>query len=266
MSTGPFPQPHYPGFPPPHARPVGRSRSARPLVAAVLAVLTAAAIVVGTLLPSLRIRAFSGSTLEQTMTITAWGRTFDPQPTGAIGQFYANSHVALYGIPLSVIAAGLVAAAIAIMVSRRPGARVALIAAASAAVAAVFMLAMDVESSLSYEGAEGSTRQAFTSYDVGTGGWILGGAGLLALIAGLLAIGRGSRADDATPPQGFISPAASGYGRPVQAYPPPAQPYPPPGYGPPPRQDTPYKGTLPDEESTESRPPVWPPEPPGQRD
>jgi len=269
MSTGPFPQPHYPGFPPPHAPPVGRRRGVRPLVAAVFAVLAAAALVVGTLLPSLRVRFFSDGTLEQTMTISAWRRELDPAPTGSLAEFYAASHVALYGIPLSVIAAALLAGAVAtVLSSRRGGAagRVALIAAAAAAVAAVAMLAMDVDSSLSFEGAEGS-QDSLTTYDIGLGGWIIGGGGVLALLAGLLALGRSSRSpdDDPTPPQGFISPVASGYGQPVQGYPPPpAQSYPQPGYGPPPQRDAPHKGSLSGEEPSESRP--WPPEPPVQRD
>lgn len=242
MSTGPFPQPQYPGFPPPHARP-HRAGSTRAIVAAVLAVLAAAALVVGSFLPSVKMRFFSDGNLEESMTITSWNRTFDPAPTGSAAQYYAASHATLYGIPLAVIAAGLlVAAAVTVANSRRGGApgRTALIAAAAAALAGAFMLAMDVESSLSYEGADPSPGVT-TEYDIGLGAWIVVGGAVLALIAALLTLGRTNRADpDATPLEGFPAP--------VQGY------VTPPGHSPTPRLGP---------QGFPATPPPWTPVPPG---
>ncbi|HVW42332.1 MAG TPA: hypothetical protein VHC18_13365 [Amycolatopsis sp.] len=250
MSTGPFSQPNYPGFPPPHVRP-RRARNAGPVVAAVFAVLAAAALVVGSFLPSMKIRSLSNGRLQESLTITSWDRTIDPPPTGSLARYYAVSHVPLYGIPLAAIAAGLLVAAV-LVVARRGGAgRAAVTAAATAALAGVFMLAMDVESSLSYEDANPSPGSA-THYEIGLGSWIILGGAVLALIAALCTIGRTDNTDrDATPPQGFPAPVP-GYRPPAGYYqaPPPMAP---PGYpAAPPR--TPPRGFPPPQSSA----PAWP--------
>ena len=222
MSTGAFPQPNYPGFPPPQQRP-RRAVNAGTVVGATLAVVAAAALVAGSLLPSLKIRSFTDGALDQSLTITAWGRTFDPQPTGALARYYSASHVPLYGIPLAAIAAGLLAAAGIAVARRGRAARTALLAAATAALAAAFMLAMDLESSLSYAGGD-PTPGSTTDYTIGLGSWIIGGGAVLALIAALCSLGRTSRIDnDATPPQGFPAPP---YPPPPRAYAPRPQYYP----------------------------------------
>lgn len=259
---------------------------ARPIVAAVLTVAAAGLLIAGSFLPSAVVGHFSDGSRDQEILVTSWTRTFDPAPQGALAQYYSASHVPIYGIPLALGAAALLAAAlVSLLVARRsPGiARTVVIAAAAMAVAVAFMLAMDVESTLSYEGADPTDTAADrTVYDIGVGFWLVVGGAVLALAAGVLMLFRPrSTFSDATPPLGFRAPMyppagtwppAPGWQQPSppQGFPqPPVQPgpWPPsqPSWQPPPQQpgdpySQPTERTFPTRERTsESRPPAEPP-------
>jgi hypothetical protein len=207
--------------------------SPRAIIAAVLAILAAALIVVGTFLPSAVMHHLSDGKVDETTTVTSWHRTLDPAPEGTIAQYYNASHVPIYGIPLAVVGAALLAAAVvALVTARRTGgaARTTVVAAGAAAVAAAFMLAMDVQSTLSYGGADPSETPANKStYDIGLGFWLIAGGAVLALVAAGLMLVRGRPLSDDTPPQGFPAPVQYQRTPYYPQYPPPypQQPAPP---------------------------------------
>jgi hypothetical protein len=246
----------------------------RPIVAAVLTVAAAGLLVVGSFLPSAVVDHFSDGSRDQEMKVTSWTRTIDPAPEGTIAQYYSASHIPLYGIPLAVVAAALLAAAVVSLLAGRRSpsvARTAVIGAAAAAAAAAFMLAMDVQSTLSYEGADpGDTASNRTAYDPGLGFWLIAGGAVLALAAGILMLFRTrSTSSDVTPPQGFRAPAypqggAWPPGPTWQGYsqqPPAPQGFPPPGTYPQQPPQPPQPGAWPS-----SQPPsqsgAWPPSQP----
>ncbi|HVV10176.1 hypothetical protein [Amycolatopsis sp.] len=219
MTTGSFPQPQFAR----QAPPTKSTTRATVIVGAALAIVSAALIVVGTFLPLTK----THSQAEE-MTITSWKRTFDPPPEGTIAAIYAKSHTPLFGIPLSAIALVLlIGGVLALLNARRPGgaARAVLFAGAGAALAAALVLAAEVDSALSYNGAEPDGSK----YEIGLGGWLVAGGAVLAVIAAILVALRGKPATpngDATPPQGFPAPSAAQYPQRAQ-YPQYAQQYPP---------------------------------------
>jgi hypothetical protein len=228
--------------------------SPRAIIAAVLAVLAAALIVVGTFLPSAEMHHLSDGKLDETTTVTSWHRTLDPAPEGTLAQYYSASHVPIYGIPLAVVGAALLAAAVVALVTARRtsgAARTTMTAAAAAAVVAAFMLAMDVQSTLSYEGADPSDTPASKStYDIGLGFWLVAGGAVLALVATGLMLVRTRPFPDDTPPQGFPAPL------PVQYQRPPYRPQYPPPY--------PQQPAQPPPPVQQPAPPQQPPSPPEQ--
>ncbi|WAL67532.1 hypothetical protein ORV05_07050 [Amycolatopsis cynarae] len=174
-----------------------------PLIAAVLAVLAAALFAVGTFYPTAEMRQlFLGQQVRE-MLVTPWHRTIIPPPQGAAAQYYAASHVPLYGIPLCVIAGALFAGAVVTLLTVRRGggaARVTLTAASAAAVAAAVMLAMDVESTLSYQGADPTeTAASQTLYNAGLGFWLIAIGATLALLSTVLVLPKAAEAGPEEP-------------------------------------------------------------------
>lgn len=242
----------------------------RPIVAAVLTVAAAGLLIAGSFLPSAVVDHFSDGNQDQEMLVTSWTRTFDPAPQGALARYYSASHVPIYGIPLTLAAAGLVAAALVslLMARRSPGiARTVVNAAAAAAVAVAFMLGMDVQSTLSYEGADPTDTAADrTVYDVGLGFWLVVGGAVLALAAGVLMLLRTrSTFSDATPPQGFRAPMYPQAGT-WPSGPSWQRPSAPPGFPQPPVQPEARPGSWPPSQPFRQPPPQHPgyPRPPSE--
>lgn len=217
-------------------RGVRTARGPAPVVAAVLAVLAAALFVAATFFPVAEIRQLFLGQQIMDMLVTPWNRTIIPSPQGAAAQYYAASHVPLYGIPLCVIAGALLAGgAVTILTIRRGGgaARVTLTAAAAAALAAAVMLAMDVESTLSYQGADPTeTAASQTLYNAGLGFWLIAIGATLALLSAVLVLPRAAAPRPGAAPDAVRTPPM---GIPAQQAPetaPHQQPPPAPGPGP----------------------------------
>ncbi|WP_103342896.1 hypothetical protein [Amycolatopsis sp. CA-126428] len=272
MTAAPY---QYPYGPPPVQPPADPGAVFR-LLAAILGVLAAVLVITGSFLPQTSFDQVVDGKTESSQTISAWSRSFAVEPTGEAKKFYDNTHVARYGIPLTTGAVVLLAGAgLALAGARRSagpglrsGARTALVAGAAGVTAAVWMLGMDVSSTLSYETDEGTIK---SHYATGLGFWVLIGGGviaLLALVAAALAGRRAPAAAPAGPPPGPYQQQSRPYPVPPQQYGPPhpgypaSQPFPaqapppqtgpqPPPYGGPPSQpfpaqqaDDPYGGVT----------------------
>ncbi len=229
MTAAPY---QYPYGPPP-AQPPADPGAVFRLLAAILGALAAVLVIVGSFLPQTSFDQVVDGKTESSQTISAWSRSFAVEPTGEAKKFYDNTHVARYGIPLTTGAVVLLAGAgLALAGARRSagpglrsGARTALVAGAAGVTAAVWMLGMDVSSTLSYETDEGTIK---SHYATGLGFWVLIGGGIIALMALVAAALAGRRAPAAAP----AGPPPGPYQQQSRPYPVPPQQYgqPHPGY------------------------------------
>ncbi|QKV79330.1 hypothetical protein [Amycolatopsis sp. Hca4] len=261
MTAAPYPYSYGPPPTPPPADPGAVFR----LFAAILGVLAAALVIVGSFLPQTSFEQVVDDKTESSQTVSAWSRSFAVEPTGEAKKFYDQTHVARYGIPLTAASVVLLAGAgLALAGARRSagpglrsGARTALIAGAAGVTAAVWMLGIDVSATLTYETDEGTVKSHYTT---GIGFWLLVGGGIVALLALVSAALAGRQAPAAPaaagPPPGpyqqpsrpYPVPPQQQYAQPYQGYP-PSQPFPaqapqtgpqaPPAYGGPPSQPFP---------------------------
>ncbi|MFJ1764241.1 hypothetical protein ACIOD2_28250 [Amycolatopsis sp. NPDC088138] len=202
------PQPYSYGPPPmqrpqPPADPGGLFR----LLAGIFGALAAVLVLVGSFLPQTTFEQIVSGKTESSQTISAWSRSFGVEPSAEAAKFYENTHVAHYGIPLSVAAVILLAGAVLAFVGARrtaspgvrSGSRTALLVGGAGVVAAVWMLGMDVSATMSYESDDNSIK---SHYSTGTGFWLLLGAGVLAVAALAFALlaGRRVKAPAGPPP------------------------------------------------------------------
>ncbi|MEC3973907.1 hypothetical protein [Amycolatopsis sp. H20-H5] len=266
MTTPQFrpPQPQYqPGPPPPPPPPGPPSPGPSKLIASILAAVTAVLALVGSLLPLNVLKQSLSAERTIIQTVTAWSRTSDPAPTGAQADYYASTHVAYYGVPLTLLAVVLLAAAVlGVLTARRVegnGTRNLLLIGGSGLVATVLTLGMDVSSVLSYEHTDDTIK---LEYSTGLGFWLEIAAGVLALAAVVLILvpARRHRTDYApqfAPPgyeQQYVrtlppqeqqppQPMQQAYQPPVQQYGPPSQPFP-----------------VPPQQHQQQQPPLFPPD------
>jgi hypothetical protein len=226
-SPPPYPPQPYPYGPPPSPpkpEPADPGALFR-LLGGILGAPAALLVLAGSFLPQTSFEQIVGDKTESSQTISAWSRSFTVEPGDEARKFYENTHVAHYGIPLTVGAVVLLlGAGLAFAAARRTagagvrsGARTALLAGGAAVTAAVWMLAMDVSATLSYESDDGSLQ---SHYATGTGFWMLLGGGVVALVVLACAVLAGRRGGTraGSPPGPYGGPA---YGRP--AGPPPQQ-------------------------------------------
>ncbi|MFI5612257.1 hypothetical protein [Amycolatopsis sp. NPDC051903] len=198
-----------PQYPPPATEPGAVSR----LLAGILGVFAAALVVAGTFLPAATTQVTVEGRVESAFSVTSWTRVIDVAPA-AEQELFAISHVARYGIPLSVTAAVLLAGAVLAFTRARAAARITLITGGAGVVAAVWTMSMDVSASLSYEQR---TSAVVAHYTTGTGFWLLLGGGVVAALVLALAAFGGSQW-----PRGQVfAYAAPGYAPPGYAPPPP---------------------------------------------
>jgi hypothetical protein len=263
----PFPPQPYPYGPPPTQPP--RPPAADPgalfrLIAGMFGALAAALVVVGSFLPQTTFEQIVSGKTESSQTISAWSRSFDVEPSAEALKFYESTHVAHYGIPLTVFSVVLLAGAALVFAGlrrsasprTRSGARTALLVGGAGVAAAVWMLGMDVSATLSYESDDDSISSHYTT---GTGFWLLIGGGALAVVVLAFALLAGRRA---TAPAGPPPGPYGGAGYPQQQQQQQSRPYPPgpqqsggypvsqpyPGqqpYGGPPSQPFPAQGSQP---------------------
>ncbi len=239
MTATPPPYPNaYPPNPYAAPQPPADPAALFRLLAALLAVLAAGLIVVGSFLPHTTYAQLSDGKTVAGQSQNAWTRTFDVEPDAQSKQFYDNTHVARYGIPLSAGALMLlVGAGLVIAGSRRGGSdrmrsagRTALLAGAAGTASAVWMLGMDVSATLSYEQHDAAAQ---TEYGTGLGFWLLIGGAVVALAVLLFAILAGRKPPipqqfapyqpgPPFPPGGYGEPPS----QPFAAQPPPSQPFP----------------------------------------
>ncbi|WP_206791395.1 hypothetical protein [Amycolatopsis sp. MtRt-6] len=226
MTAAPYPYP----YGPPPAQPPADPGAVFRLFAGILGVLAAALVIAGSFLPQTTFEQVVNGKTESSQTISAWSRSFAVEPSEEAKKFYAETHVARYGIPLTAGAVVLLAGAgLAFAGARRSagpgvraGARTALVAGAAGVTAAVWMLGMDVSATLSYESDEGTIKSHYTT---GIGFWLLVGGGIVALMALVSAVFAGRQASVATsagPPPGSYQQQSRPYPVPPQQY---AQPY-----------------------------------------
>jgi hypothetical protein len=183
-----------------------------------LGALAAVLVLAGSFLPQTTFEQVVNGKTETSQTISAWSRSFNVEPSDEAKQFYENTHVARYGIPLAAGAVVLLAGAgLAFAGTRRSagdgvrsGARTALVAGGAGVTAAVWMLGMDVSATLSYESDQGSIR---SQYSTGTGFWVLLGSGVVALAALVFAVLAGLRKAPAPAPAP-AGPPPGPYGQP----------------------------------------------------
>ncbi|WP_326954905.1 hypothetical protein [Amycolatopsis sp. NBC_01286] len=227
----PHPQQPYPYGPPQMQppRPPSASPSADPgalfrLIAGLFGALAAILVLVGSFLPQTTFEQIVSGKTESSQTISAWSRSFDIEPSPDAQKFYESTHVAHYGIPLSVGAVVLLAGAVLALLGvrrsaspgTRTGARTALLVGGAGVAAAVWMLGMDVSATLSYESDDDSIKSHYTT---GTGFWLLLGGGALAVVVLAFALLAGRRA---TAPAGPPANLHGGPGYPQQQ----SRPYP----------------------------------------
>jgi hypothetical protein len=196
----PYPPQPYPYGPPPMQppRPPSDAGALFRLLAGIFGALAAILVVVGSFLPQTTFEQIVSGKTESSQTISAWSRTFGVEPSPDAQKFYESTHVAHYGIPLTVGAVVLLAgAALAFAALRRSagpgtrsGARTALLVGGAGVAAAVWMLGMDVSATLSYESDDDSIK---SHYSTGTGFWLLLGAGVLAVVVLAFALLAGRR-------------------------------------------------------------------------
>ncbi|WP_329049726.1 hypothetical protein OG738_43020 [Amycolatopsis sp. NBC_01488] len=235
MTASPYQNPY--GPPPAPPRPPAEAGARLRLVAGIVGVLAAVAVLAGSFLPQTKFEQLVSGKTDSSQTVSAWTRSFDVEPSAEAKKFYENTHVAHYGIPLSVGALVLLAGAgLAFAGARRSAgtgvrssARTALVAGGAGVAAAVWMLGMDVSATLSYESDDGTIKSV---YSTGIGFWVLLGGGALGVVTLVLAVLAGRRAPVAAP----IGPPP-GYGGPYQQQ----RPYP----GPPQQYAQPYPGAQP---------------------
>ncbi|MEW2504618.1 MULTISPECIES: hypothetical protein [unclassified Amycolatopsis] len=191
--------PQYP--PSPVAEPGAVSR----LLAGILGVFSAALVVAGTFLPIAASRVTVAGQLQSAFAVTAWNRQVEAAPQ-AERDLFAISHVARYGIPLTVAAAVLVVGALLAFSRFRGAARTVLIAGGAAVVAAVWTMSMDVSASLSYEQKDATIVAHYTT---GTGFWVMLGGGVIAALVLALAAFGGGRWTTPWAPQPYYYPAVN---------------------------------------------------------
>ncbi|MGW4488121.1 hypothetical protein ACWEOE_30270 [Amycolatopsis sp. NPDC004368] len=175
-----------PQYPPP--APVTEPGAVSRQLAGILGVFSAALVVAGTFLPIAATQVTAAGQVQSSFAITAWNRQVDVAPQSE-RDLFAISHVARFGIPLSVAAAVLVVGALLAFTRLRGAARTMLIAGGAAVAAAVWTVSMDVSASLSFEQTTGIVTAHYTT---GTGFWVLLGGGVIAvLVLALAAFGGG---------------------------------------------------------------------------
>lgn len=220
---GPYPPQPY--GPPPVPRAPRVPMRVPSLVGAALAVLSAALLVVGSFLTMWMFTLSERGTQVGDLVVTGWSRRTDPPRSGDSLTQFQNTHSPIYGIPLAVVAAALIAGAVLTFLSARrdaaPGrvaaARTVLLMASAATVAAVLTVVTEVEATLSLNGTNTTAAPAVrVSYVTGIGFWLLVGGAVVAIAAAVVALlkqdgGAGDHSADKTPPQGF--PAPMPYGR-----------------------------------------------------
>lgn len=173
-----------PGYPPPATEPGGVAR----LLAGILGVFAAVLVVAGTFLPASVTLVTVRGQVESSYSVTAWDRSVAAAPA-AEQDLFGVSHVAHYGIPLTVTAAVLLIGAVLVFTRARGAARILLITGGAAVVAAVWTMTMDVSATLSYEQR---SSDFVAHYTTGTGFWLLLGGGVVAvLVLALAAFGGG---------------------------------------------------------------------------
>jgi hypothetical protein len=207
--------------PPPYPFPPAAAAAAEPgavarLLAGVLGLFTAVLVIVGSFLPFWAYEESSGGKVQASQTVTGWTRLFGIEPTAAERSFYDTSHVARYGIPLTVVSMVLIVGAVLVFGRARNAGRITLVAGGAGMVAAVWMLGMDLSATLSYNQETNGTTLHYAS---GTGFWVLLAGGVVALITLGLALFSGRRPRTpgiaAAPPFGY--PGAPEYGNSVSA-------------------------------------------------
>ncbi|SEP34517.1 hypothetical protein [Amycolatopsis saalfeldensis] len=207
--------------PPPHSSPPA-APAAEPgpvarLLAGVLGVFAAVLVITGSFLPVWAYEESSDGKIQASQTVTGWTRLFGIEPTATERAFYDTSHVAHYGIPLTVASVVLLAGAVLVFGRARGAGRITLVAGGAGVVAAVWMFGMDVSATLSYNQETNGTKLHYSS---GTGFWVLLAGGVVALITLGLALlsGRRPRSPGITaPPFGYPSLPPYGYPMPLPA-------------------------------------------------
>jgi hypothetical protein len=205
-----------PPYPFPPAAPAAEPRAVARLLAGVLGVFAAVLVITGSFLPVWAYEESSDGKIQAAQNVTGWTRLFGIQPTATERSFYDTSHVAHYGIPLAVTSVVLLAGAVLVFGRARNAGRITLVAGGAGVAAAVWMLGMDVSSTLSYNQETNGTKLHYSS---GTGFWVLLAGGVVALITLGLALFSGRRPRPpgivAAPPFGYPGPPQ--YGNSVSA-------------------------------------------------
>ena len=132
--------PQYP--PPPVAEPGAVSR----LLAGILGVFSAALTVAGTFLPAAASSVTVNGRLQSSFSVSAWARDVETAPQSE-QDLFGVSHVARFGIPITVAAVVLLIGAVLVFTRARAAARILLIAGSAGLVAAVWTTGMDVSAS-----------------------------------------------------------------------------------------------------------------------
>ncbi|MEU4668684.1 hypothetical protein AB0F91_12100 [Amycolatopsis sp. NPDC023774] len=238
--------PQYP--PPPVAEPGAVSR----LLAGILGVFSAALTVAGTFLPAAASSVTVNGRLQSSFSVSAWARDVETAPRSE-QDLFGVSHVARFGIPITVAAVVLLIGAVLVFTRARAAARIVLITGSAGLVAAVWTMSMDVSASLSYEQ---KTSVIVAHYTTGTGFWVMLGGGVIAVLVLALAAFGGGRWTAPWAPQPYYYPPAND--EPViysLSDPPPAQSW----------AERPAQGVLSPEPEPEPEPaeePASPPFPP----
>jgi hypothetical protein len=232
MNTVPPPYP----FPP--AAPAAEPGAVARLLAGVLGAFAAVLVITGSFLPVWAYEESSDGKIQASQTVTGWTRLFGIQPTATERSFYDTSHVAHYGIPLTVASVVLLAGAVLVFGRARDAGRITLVAGGAGVVAAVWMLGMDVSSTLSYNQETNGTKLHYSS---GTGFWVQLAGGVVALITLGLALFSGRRPR----PPGIVAAPPFGYPGSPPPYGNPVPPYNTPAYGGPVSQPFPPQASSP---------------------
>lgn len=178
------------------------------VLAGMLAVLAAGLVIAGTFLSLTSLEETVRGRLVLRQSTTPWTRVDEASAETGLP---ADAHVAHYGVPLTVLAVALLAGAALAFAAARGGARESLrtmargtlLTGAAGTATAVWMIGMDVSSTLSYEQRSADVVAHFT---IGTGFWVLLGAGVVAVVTLGLALLAGRRPRTEPP---FAWPAGS---------------------------------------------------------
>ncbi|MEV6898285.1 DUF4064 domain-containing protein [Amycolatopsis sp. NPDC051372] len=189
--------PQYP--PPPVAEPGAVSR----LLAGILGVFSAALTVAGTFLPAAASSVTVNGRLQSSFSVSAWARDVETAPQSE-QDLFGVSHVARFGIPITVAAVVLLIGAVLVFTRARAAARILLITGSAGLVAAVWTMSMDVSASLSFEQR---TSVVVAHYTTGTGFWVMLSGGVIAvLVLALAAFGGGRWTAPWTPQPYYYNP------------------------------------------------------------